>query len=166
MKKIILLLTLLFTMSSFAQIDYPRIETDSLGQQVVIMTIEQAQKIDNKLELLKLFENLNSQINDYEIVCLKVINEKEEIIAKQDILINNLRYLNLNKDSQIENLQKQINNYKLKEENYKKELENKDKEIKLHKDKIKKQRNRMILGGSLGGAIIGGLVYLVVVLAK
>jgi hypothetical protein len=160
MKNLLIILTFLFTMSSFAQIDYPRIETDSLGQQVVVMTIEQAQIIDNKLELLSLFENLNIQIGNYEVICLRVINEKEEIIAKQEIQIENLKDLNSNKDLQIENLQEQITNYKLKEETYKSEIENKDKEIKLHKDKIKSQRNKMILGGSLGGVIITGLIIL------
>jgi peptidoglycan hydrolase CwlO-like protein len=161
MKKLLILLTLLLTMSSFAQIDYPRIEKDSLGQEVVIMTIEQAQVIDNKLELLSLFENLNIQINNYEVICVKIINEKEEIIAKQDIQIKNLSDLNSNKDDQIENLKSQIVNYQVKETMWSEEILNKDKEIKLHKEKIDKQRNRMILGGSIGGAIISGLIAII-----
>jgi peptidoglycan hydrolase CwlO-like protein len=161
MKKLLILLTLLLTMSSFAQIDYPRIEKDSLGQEVVIMTIEQAQVIDNKLELLSLFENLNIQINNYEVICVKIINEKEEIIAKQDIQIKNLKDLNSNKDDQIENLKSQIVNYQVKETMWSEEILNKDKEIKLHKEKIDKQRNRMILGGSIGGAIISGLIAII-----
>jgi hypothetical protein len=161
MKKLLILLTLLLTMSSFAQIDYPRIEKDSLDQEVVIMTIEQAQVIDNKLELLSLFENLNIQINNYEVICVKIINEKEEIIAKQDIQIKNLSDLNSNKDDQIENLKSQIVNYQVKETMWSEEILNKDKEIKLHKEKIDKQRNRMILGGSIGGAIISGLIAII-----
>jgi peptidoglycan hydrolase CwlO-like protein len=161
MKKLLILLTLLLTMSSFAQIDYPRIEKDSLGQEVVIMTIEQAQTIDNKLELLSLFENLNIQIDNYEVICLRIINEKEEIIARQDIQIENLKDLNSNKDDQIENLKSQIVSYQVKETMWSEEILNKDKEIKLHKEKIDKQRNRMILGGSIGGAIISGLIAII-----
>jgi len=56
MKKFILTLMIsLSSLLSFSQtIDYPRIETDSLGNKVVVMTIEQAQKIDNNFEILNL----------------------------------------------------------------------------------------------------------------
>jgi len=164
MKKILTLLTfLIISISSFSQIDYPRYDIDSLGQKVVVMTIEQAQILNNKAQLLALFEQLDAQINDYDSVCIKVINDKEIVIAKQDIQINNLKDLVNNKDQQIENLQEQIANYRLKEVIWAKEIENKDKEINLHLDKIRKQRNRMILGGSIGGAVIVGLITLIIV---
>ena len=162
MKKILLLAVLLISLNVFTQIDYPRFDVDSLGQTVVIMTIEQAQVLDNKAEMLALFESMNSDINEYQEFCVKVINEKEEVIAKQDIQIRNLSDLSINKDDQIENLKSQILNYQLKESKWIKEVENKDKEIKLHKEKIDDQRNKMILGGSIGGAIISGLIAIII----
>ena len=161
MKKILLLAVLLISINVFTQIDYPRFDVDSLGQTVVVMTIEQAQVLDNKAEMLALFESMNSDINEYQEFCVKVINEKEEVIAKQDIQIKNLSDLNSNKDDQIENLKSQIVNYQVKETMWSEEVLNKDKEIKLHKEKINKQRNRMILGGSIGGAIISGLIAII-----
>ena len=57
MKKFILLMMLIMTpLVSFSQTDYPKIETDSSGHKIVIMTIEQAQKVDNNLEILKLLQ--------------------------------------------------------------------------------------------------------------
>jgi hypothetical protein len=162
MKNILVFIIFLLTFNLYSQTEYPKIEQDSSGQTVVLFTIEQAQEIDNKLELLSLFEKLNVQINDYDNICIKVINEKEDIIARQDIQINQLNLLIENKDSQINNLKQQIVDYQAKELTYQQELNNKDKEIKLHKDKISEQRNKMILGSSIGGAVIIGLVTLII----
>ena len=66
MKKI--LITMMLVLSSvlaFSQTDYTRIETDSLGKKVVVMTIEQAQKIDNNLEILQLMEKAQYSWNLY-----------------------------------------------------------------------------------------------------
>jgi peptidoglycan hydrolase CwlO-like protein len=164
MRKIISLLVILLSFNSiFSQIEYPRYDIDSLGQKVVVITIEQARVLNNKADLLSLFDQLSIQINEYDSVCLKVISEKEIIIAKQDIQISNFKDLVDNKDQQIENLKTQVNNYQLKEIMFSKEIENKDKEISIYKDKISDQRNRMILGGTIGGAIIVGLITLLII---
>jgi peptidoglycan hydrolase CwlO-like protein len=163
MKNILTVLFIfIFCISSYSQVEYPRIEKDTLGQIVVIMTIEQAQDIDNRLELLSLFENLNAQIGDYDSLCIKVINEKDKVIATQDIKIENLNSLNDNKDAQIDNLKQQISEYQKKEATYQQEIENKDKEIKLHKEKISKQKTKMIVGSSIGGALIIALILSIV----
>lgn len=149
MKKIIMLFTLfLFTLTSFSQqIDYPIIKLDSLGKVVVIMTLEQAQILDNKAELLDLLELANSQISDIDFVCIQVINQKDIIIDKQDIQISDLKQLVYNKNEQVDNLQRRISDYILKEELFKSEIINKDKEIKLHLDQISKGDKRLKLAG-------------------
>jgi glucan phosphorylase len=139
-------------------IDYPRFETDSLGQKVVVMTIEQAQKLDNDTDMLSLFEKLDSDISSYDSICVKVISEKDIVIAQQTVQINQLKSLVENKDDQIVNLQSQINDYKNKELGYIKEISNKNEEINLHLDKIRDQKIKMIVGGGLGGLTIIGLV--------
>jgi len=160
MRKIIFLLTfLLISMNILSQtIDYPRFETDSLGQKVVVMTIEQAQKLDNDTDMLSLFEKLDSDISSYDSICVKVISEKDIVIAQQTVQINQLKSLVENKDDQIVNLQSQINDYKNKELGYIKEISNKNEEINLHLDKIRDQKIKMIVGGGLGGLTIIGLV--------
>lgn len=156
MKKLIILFTLfLFTLTSFSQqIDYPVIHVDSLGNTVITMTIEQAQILDNKTDLLYLIEKANSQMVDVDSVCIRVVNEKEEVIIKQNIRIIELKDLVDNKDEQIENLQRRITDYHLKEILFKKEIENKDKEINLHLGEIRRVKRRSLIGGITGGAII------------
>jgi hypothetical protein len=156
MKKLIILFTLfLFTLTSFSQqIDYPVIHVDSLGNTVITMTIEQAQILDNKADLLNLLEKANSQMSDVDSVCIRVVNEKEEVIIKQDLKINELTNLINNKDEQIENLQRRITDYQLKEILFNKEIENKDKEINLHLGEIRRVKRKSLIGGITGGAII------------
>ena len=156
MKKLIILFTLfLFTLTSFSQqIDYPVIHVDSLGNTVITMTIEQAQILDNKTDLLYLIEKANSQMVDVDSVYIRVVNEKEEVIIKQDIQISELKDLVDNKDDQIENLQRRITDYYLKQILFKKEIENKDKEINLHLGEIRRVKRRSLIGGITGSAII------------
>ena len=145
-KYIICVSFLFLTMSVSAQvIDYPRFETDSLGQKVIVMTIEQAQALDNKTDLIPLFEKLNFQIGSVDSACIKVINEKDVVIASQEVQLNNQKSLLVVKDEEISNLQSQIIDYKNNELTYIKEIENKDKEIQLHLDKIHKQKVKMFI---------------------
>jgi len=164
MKRVIFLFTfILMSMSLLSQtIEYPRYEVDSLGQKVVVMTIEQAQKLDNDTDLLALFEKLDSDLDDYDSLCVKVIAEKDVVIAQQTVQINQLKELNKNKDAQIDNLLSQINDYKNKEIGYIKEIANKNEEINLHLDKIREQKIKMIVGGGLGGLVIIGLVIAII----
>ncbi len=156
MKKLIIFLTFfLFSFNSFSQeIDYPIIQVDSLGKTVITMTIEQAQVLDNKADLLDLLEKANSQMINVDSVCVRIVNEKEEVIIKQDLKINELNNLVNNKDEQIENLQRRITDYQLKEVLFKMEIENKDKEINLHLGEIKRVKRKSLIGGITGGAII------------
>jgi hypothetical protein len=150
------------TLFSLAQSDYPKVTVDSSGIAVVTMTLEQAQVLDNKAELLDLFEKLNGQLGDYDSVCIRVINEKDIVIAKQDVQIKKLNDLSNNKDKQIENLQSQIADYKKSELLSKELISNKDKEIGEHKDEIKRLKTKMVIGGSTGGLIIIGLIILLI----
>ena len=59
MKKLLTTILLALSFAASGQIDYPKVETDSLGQKIVIMTIEQAQKLDNSSDLLVLFGKLS-----------------------------------------------------------------------------------------------------------
>lgn len=159
MKRILAILTfLIFSLSAYSQIDYPRFETDSLGQKVVLMTIEQAQKLDNNSDLLALFEKMNSDIINYDSICIKVVNEKEEIINMQSIQISKLKEALNNKDAQISNLQKTIENKDKSILILEKTLENKDKEINLHLGEIKRVKTKTLVGGLIGGTSIIGLI--------
>lgn len=155
---ILTLFGLLLNLNLFAQIEYPRYELDSLGQKVIVMTIEQAQALDNSTDLIPLFNKLNVQVGSVDSACIKVVNEKDVVIAKQQVQINDQKSLIDTKDKEINNLQQRIDNYKVNEIFYQQEIKNKDDEINLHLDKIHDQKVKMWVGGSLGGLSIIGLI--------
>lgn len=158
MKKLILAFALLFSVTAYSQIDYPRFDTDSLGKAVVIMTVEQAQSLDNNTDLLRLFEKLDAQLGDYDEVCIRVIGQKDAVIAFQDIEIKKLKESLVNKDDQITKLQKDITLNEAKVSSFETELKKKNEEIELHKDEIKRVKTNAILGGGISTVGIIGLV--------
>jgi uncharacterized protein (DUF3084 family) len=163
MKKLIIAFLLtLFSFSAYSQIDYPRYEKDSLGQTVVVMTIEQAQKLDNNTDLLALFRKLDAQLLDYDSLCVKVIGEKDEVIAKQSVQINKLKETLEVKGDEIANLQKRIVEKDSEISNLNSELKNKNDEISLHKDEMKKGKTKAFALGGIGGFFIGILLTILV----
>ena len=173
MKKILLLIFMMMSLLSFSQtIDmslpqsdstyYPLVTTDSIGNKIVILTIEQAKYVDNQLDILNLLQESSDLINDIDSVCVKVINEKDDIIAKQDIKISKMDSLLVNRDEQIDNLKQQILVYQMSEMTYIQELQNKDSEIELHLDRISDLEKKTLWGGVAGGVIITALVTLLI----
>lgn len=159
MKNFLILLFLVISTISFSQeIEYPRYEVDSLGQKVVVMTIEQAQKLDNNSDLLELFEQLNTQIGSYDSVCVQAINDKNVVISNQKVLIDELKNSLDTKDSAITNLQNQVTKYQVNEVILNDQITNLNQQIKLKDDKIRQQKTKMIIGGSIGGVSIIGLI--------
>jgi chromosome segregation ATPase len=163
MRKLIFIIAIMFSMAGYAQIEYPRYETDSLGQKIVLLTVEQAQSLDNNTDLLTLFEKMESQIGDYDSVCLKVVSDKDKVIASQTVQIENLKKALDNKDAQIANLQENIKKLDLKVISLEKEIDNKNKEIGLHLGEIKRVKRNSILGGGIGGAILGAVLTFLIV---
>jgi uncharacterized protein (DUF3084 family) len=164
MKNLILFITFfLISLTAFSQ-DYPKIEKDSLGNQIVIMTLEQAQALDNNTDLLVLFEKLNTDISNFDSVCVKVINEKDEVINQQTIQISNLKKALNNKDDQILNLQKTVDEKDKSILILEKVIVNKDQEINLHLGEIKRVKKKSLIGGLAGGTSIIGLIIALIVI--
>jgi uncharacterized protein (DUF3084 family) len=162
-----ILLTAIFFLSSFllkAQIEYPRLETDSLGQQIVIMTIEQAQQLDNNSELLLLFENLNSQMLSYDSICVKVINDKEYVISTQKLEISKLKESLNTKNEKIKTLQDEIDRHNEKILILESQLLNRNQMIEVKDQKIKSLKTKMFVGGGIGGVAIIGLILGILVI--
>ena len=163
MKKFLsLIVGLILSISSFAQyskpVEYPKIETDSNGQQIVLMTIEQAQALDNSTDLLALMERVNSQIGSYDSVCVKVINDKDQVIASQKVEISKLKANLDNKEQQIRALQGEVAAYLRKIMILEDEVANRQKVIDEKNLQIRKIKTKMVVGGIGGGAAILGLV--------
>ena len=158
-----LFIVTLFSSSVSAQtIDYPRYEVDSLGQKVVVMTIEQAMKLDNNSELLTLFEKLNSQLGEYDSICIKVINDKEKVISIQTVEISKLKEsLNI-KDEQIASLQHRIAEYIVNVGILQDQVKNREDVISEKDKQIRGLKIKMMVAGIGGGAaIIGAILGLI-----
>jgi hypothetical protein len=162
MKKLLtLLLTLVFT-TMFSQvtqkIKYPRFEVDSLGQKVIVMTIPQAMKLNNNSNILEKFEQLQAEMQDYENICVKVINEKEEVIAKLDIVITKQDSQLVKKDEKINALQQEILGWMQKNQILQIEVTNRQKVIDEKDSQLSRLKTKMVVGGIGGSVVIIGLV--------
>lgn len=160
-------LTILFTffilnLSSQEKEKFPQfyiVNGDTVG---ITLSIEQAQKIDNDIELLELYKELSESYNFSDTIYINVVNDLEEKVANLEFKISMLESKNNDKNLIIDKLRDKIDLYVNNEDLYEKELDNKD-EIISRKDKIiKKQKKNMLIGGiSMGLAIIGSLILLI-----
>jgi len=111
MKFLLTFISVLFFTVAFSQ-EYPRIEKDSLNNDVMVLTIDQAQKLDNDLDLLNLYKSLDDECAKQESVYVQVVNDKDAVIASQKLEISALIEYSENKAAQITVLQNQVNEYK------------------------------------------------------
>jgi hypothetical protein len=158
-------MTLIFATTMFSQvtpkIKYPKFEVDSLGQKVVIMTIPQALKLNNNSNILGKFELLQAEMQDYENICLKVINEKDEVIAKLDVVITKQDGQLLVKDEKIKALQGEIIEWMQKNQILQTEVANRQKVIDEKNSQLSRLKTKMVVGGIGGSVVIVGLVLAV-----
>ena len=112
MKGIYTILMSLFFTVTFSQvtteIKYPKFEVDSLGQKVIVMTIPQAMKLNNNTDLLNKFEAQGIKMKEYETLCVRVISEKDVVIAKLNATIVKQEDQLSEKDGKIKALQGEI----------------------------------------------------------
>lgn len=162
MKKIILIIFLLLFQFSLSQEEYPTILVDSLGNKYVTFTIKQTKKLDKKLDILELLKESNQLSNDIDSVYIQVINEKNIIIAKQNMQISKLDSLTNIKDDKIKNLKDQILSYKLSEYTYKQQLVNRQEKIEIYSERVDNLEKKTLWGGIGGGALITILIGLLI----
>ena len=160
MKKI--LITMMLVLSSvlaFSQIDYPRIETDSLGKKVLVMTIEQAQKIDNNLEILQLMEKAQLECDSLNLSYIRVIDNQNKQISLLGLDIKHLKEQINSKDEQITNLQTRLSNSEKTNKLCEEQKLNYEKQVDILKDEVRKQKNHKIVGFIVGGVgTLGGIL--------
>ena len=162
MKKLFtILMTLIFT-TMFSQvtpkIKYPRFEKDSLGQKVVIMTIPQAMKLNNNSNILGKFEELQAEMQDYENVCIKVVNEKDEVITKLNVVVTKQDQQLIIKDEKIKALQEEIIGWMQKNKVLETEVANRQKVIDEKDTQLSRLKTKMVIGGIGGSVVIIGLI--------
>jgi peptidoglycan hydrolase CwlO-like protein len=160
MKKI--LITMMLVLSSvlaFSQTDYPRIETDSLGKKVVVMTIEQAQKIDNNLEILQLMEKAQLECDSLNMSYIRVIDNQGKQISLLELDIKHLKEQLNSKDEQITNIQTRLSNSETTNKLCEEQKLNYEKQVDILTDEVRKQKNHKIVGFIVGGVgTLGGIL--------
>lgn len=106
---ITILLSLFCLINGYSQ-TYPRIETDSSGIKVVVMTLQQAQKLDNNMEILKLLEQAIVDCDNLSTSYLKVIDDQKKTISLLELDVKLLKEQLKDKDKAISNLQERLDN--------------------------------------------------------
>lgn len=152
MKKLLIISILLLSFLSFSQ-DYPRIELNDKGQKVVVFTLEQAQKIDNDLEVYALLKVARIKCDSLNLSYVKVIDEqRNQIVLLKSINEQDVKQLS-DKDKQIKNLEDQNTNLGKDVKLCDAQKINNQKEIDGLKDDIKKTKWKSLGSGFLVGAV-------------
>ena len=150
-----LLLSLTYLISS-AQTELPRylIENgDTIG---VIISVEQAQKLDNNSELLELFKKLRIDCDNLDTHYIQVINSLNEQGALLKVNVSELEGQSSSLSSWNESLKEQLKNSEKSNKLCNEELENKDQEIKILKGELRRQKIKKVVS-------VAGNVALIVV---
>jgi len=155
MKYILTLITILFFNNMFSQTkEYPIYQVDEFGQKVVVITIAQANTLVNNSELLKLFREQSINFDSVDDVCLKVINDKEEVITKQSIEINKLEESVTKKDEKILVLQNEISEWVNNNSILNEKVSNRELVIVEKNKQIRTLKAKMLFGSIIATTII------------
>lgn len=164
MKNLLLIFTFLISLTSFSQNKYPKIEKDSLGNKIVILTYEQAQKIDNAYELLNLLEKSGAECDSLNVSYLKVIDklEKQVLLLETDIKLYKQQVID--KDGQISNLSQRLTNCESDVKLANDQIKLRDSQIVLLNNEIStiKTKRNIAYGVGIGGTILGILIAILV----
>ena len=146
---------------AFAQ-DYPRIETDSTGKVLVIMTLEQAQKVDNNFEIVKLLQRQGSECDSLNVAYLKVIDNLGKQVALLELDAKTLKEQLTSKDDQISNLQQQLSNSNASNKLCEDQKGKFEEMVRMLKKEVRRQKFQKFVGFSVGvvGVVGGMLLYL------
>jgi len=140
---------------------YYIVGSDTIG---IVVSVEQAQRIDNDLELLSLLKSKGVKCDSVIGAYVSVVNESERQIGILNIKISSLEDINEGQNHMIGNLKRQIENYK--EDLSKSEMQSrlKDDIIKSNEKEIKrlKVKNKLFLGGGILSTIFAFVLGVIV----
>lgn len=137
------------------------VEGDTMG---IIFSLQQAQKIDNDLEMKTLLEKKGYACDSTLSKFIKLVDDKTAFISSLDLKIKSLEDLSKDKDLAIDNLNARISNLNLDVIFSNQQLTRKDNIIQnkdIQINTLKVQRAWAIGGGIsalLGGILIGVLL--------
>lgn len=164
MRKLFTILMLLVLTVGFPQlpqsggIKYPKFETDSLGQKVIVMTIPQAMKLNNNSDLLEKFQSQDIKIKEYETLCISTIAEKDDVISKLNLVIGKQDMQLVTKEEKIKSLQGEIGSWTEKNKALEAQLINRQQVIGEKDKQLSILKTKMIIGGGLGSLALIGII--------
>jgi len=154
MKKLILSI-ILITISFFANsqsTDLPQYLIEGGDTIGIIISVEQAQALDNDAELLSLFKQLRMDCDNLDSYYLQVINSLDQKMGLLEIKNKELYNQSVEKISLIENLNKQIENCEQNKDLCDDQISIKNEEVKTLKGEIRRQKIRKFI--SIGGNVV------------
>ena len=149
---ILALMMTIFSLVALSQ-DYPRIEIDKSGKKVVIFTIEQAQRIDNDLEIYELLKKSRIQCDSLGIASVRIIDALSHKVIICEKTISELSSQYAARDRQVAILQVQNENQKESMEILEEQKRIKDMQIKGLREDVKRQKRNSWIFGGIGLAI-------------
>ena len=158
MKKI-LMLTILMIVSILSKAqtkDLPQYLIEGGDTIGIIISVEQAQVLDNDVELLELFKKLRINCDNLDSHYIEVINAQNDQIALLKVNTKELQGQGVALNSQITSLKEQVQNSEKKNKLCDEELSNKDEEIKILKKEIFRQKVKKII------SVTGNIILVVV----
>lgn len=163
-----LLLTFLLIFCSFVvkseNTDLPKYYVENGDTIGIILSIEQAQSLDNDAELLSLFKKMKINCDSLEVGYIKIINKLGEKIGILEVQKKDLIKQGEEKDKLINNLENSLNYCEQMNRLCQQELSNKDSEIKILRKELLKQKLKKFI--SFGGNTVAILVITWLLIAK
>jgi predicted RNase H-like nuclease (RuvC/YqgF family) len=164
MKNLLLTLLLVFT-SLFAKSqtdDLPRYFVENGDTIGIILSVEQAQSLDNDAELLGLFKKMQINCDSLEVGYIKIINKLGEKIGILEIQKKDLISQGEEKDKLIKNLESSLSYCERMYQLCREEVANKDREIAILKRELLKQKLKKLL--SFGGNAVAAIIIAVLII--
>ena len=164
MKKILTIILLFLSFIGKSQkIDYPYYYikgNDTLG---IVISVTQAQKIDNDYTLLNLLKQYKFNSDKLDSINIVINDDFKNEVAQLKLKSQNLEeQLNL-KDSLINNLKDQISKYQSDQNLSNTQLQKSDEIINNYKKENRRLRFKNFLGFSVGGGSLIGIIILLLV---
>ena len=160
-------LTIIFLFISafvFSQNQFPKYYIDSKGDTLgIIITVDQAQKLDNDEDILNLFKKMNINVDSATISCTEVIDN----LDNQIILLTNeskdLKSQGSIQTQMVNNLKSQLNNVQKDDSLCGDQSKLKDGIIKDQKKQITKLRFQKVVAYIISVVSLTTLLYVVVI---
>ena len=160
MKSLLLVFMLLLSSLTFSQ-GYPKIELNDKGEKVVVFTLEQAQKIDNNLEIYELLKVSRIKCDSLNISYVKVIDEKNNQIVLLKNINKETEKQIIDKDKQINLLVEQSKNLQKNIDLCDKQKVNNQEQIDGLKEDLRKMKWKGLTSGFIGGVVLTLIAVLV-----